>query len=264
MLRSGGAARSHAGVGSRAADRAAVADGQGSAVRSRVRAAARDGARSAAASTAGTRSATAGDRAGQLSQPGADRVGAHSPRRGARQRHHPLARTQGADRPRAGAAVHAQRVAIRALGSAGLAPGDGAAVRSVSAGAGGGGESRPGVLRSAAVAHRAPPRRAQHGDRSELGQLHQQADPGPPGRSAGGVERDHETAGDRAARLPGRCHSRRRRAAIRSALPRPDAASGVLPADWRRPVAQADRADHHAAFALQPSRSRAARSWSRR
>ena len=52
---------------------------------------------------------------------------------GARQRHHPLAWTQGADRTRAGAAVHAQRVAIRTLGSPGLAPGDGAAVRSVSA-----------------------------------------------------------------------------------------------------------------------------------
>ena len=141
--------------------RAAVADG--AAMRrssASSHATARHDRRSAGAHAGGTRGAAAGDRAGQLSEPGPDRIGAHSSRRGARQRHHPLARREGGDRPRAGRAVHAQRFALRAVGSTGLASRDGALfdehrpVLVVAANPG------PGVLGSAAAADGAAPRRA--------------------------------------------------------------------------------------------------------
>ena len=104
MLRSGGLLDRVLDVGSIAARRAAVADVErsrrscASSTRPRV-----DVRRSAGAHAARARSAAAGDRAGELPEPGPDRVGPHPPGRGARQRHHPLARPiKAADRPRAG------------------------------------------------------------------------------------------------------------------------------------------------------------------
>ena len=170
----------------------------------------------------GPRGAAAGDRAGQLSRAAArpNRCASASPRR-APTASSALSAVKAAIGQAAGRAVHAQRLALRAVGSAGVAS---ARWSSCSTSIGRCSWSRPipGLVFSEVPLLRTARRRGvvQHGDRSELGQLHQQADPGAAGRSAGGLERHHEGAGDRAARLRRRRDSRRRRAAVRSALPR--------------------------------------------
>ena len=149
-----------------------------------------------------TRGAPARDRAGELSQPRPDRIGSHPPRRGARQRHHPRAaasRRRSAScwssRSRTTARATRCRIGWCRIPQMERLFDEHRPMLVVAANPG------PGVLGSAAAAHGAAPRRLQHGDRSELGQLHQQADPGAAGRSAGGLERHHEGAGDGAARL---------------------------------------------------------------
>ena len=238
-------------------------------VRARVRAPARR--RSSICRRIGRRArgAAAGARAGQLPEPRADRIGADPPA----PRRAPTASSAGsASRRLLGRvlrrAVHAQRLALRAVGSPGVASRRWSGCSIEHQPVAGGGRRIPGLVFSEVPLLRTARRRGvpQHGDRSELGQLHQQADSGPPVDRLVVWNDIMKAAGGRRSTATSRRDPRRRRAAVRPALPPAvaDAARRVLPAHRRRSVAQADRADDDAAVALPPSRSRAARAGRRR
>ena len=105
--------------------------------------------------------------------------------------------------------------------------------------------SSPGLIFSEVPLLRTARRRGVRidGGRSELGQLHEQADAGPPRQPAHRLERPDEAAGGRAARLRAGRGPDRRHAAVGSRISAPARSSprdAFFRADRRRSVAQAD------------------------